>query len=275
MIISLPADDMRLQSIADDTRQRMAAIGEHMVTIGSNLIEAKSLLPRGAWLPWLDTEFGMSARTAQYLMRVARVWGEKNANLAYFTRSALYELSSRDVDEDARAAAAQLAAQGQKVNARTAAILTCESEEIKARFARREITIEQAEGLLRVLPRIRSPLVRRLAETRITDPEVVETLDALDADTVEVIAATGHLQSGEVIPAEKLTARDLERHAQDEAREAMLAKIAATRRTICYSKAAFVTGLDPENGTVTLKIGDLVNELGEGEQVYLTIETRI
>ena len=38
--------------------------------IGKELTEAKSLVARGYWIPWVETEVGLSRRTAQRLMAV-------------------------------------------------------------------------------------------------------------------------------------------------------------------------------------------------------------
>lgn len=44
---------------------------EHAVRAGQLLAEAKSAIPHGHWLSWLDENFSMSKRTAQNLMRLA------------------------------------------------------------------------------------------------------------------------------------------------------------------------------------------------------------
>lgn len=44
---------------------------EHAVRAGQLLTEAKSAVPHGRWLSWLDENFSMSKRTAQSLMRLA------------------------------------------------------------------------------------------------------------------------------------------------------------------------------------------------------------
>src|SRR5262249_9472061 len=63
---------------------------EHAMKVGDLLINAKSLVKRGQWLPWLEEHCAMSERTAQLYMRVARhratVEGEgKSARLADLT----------------------------------------------------------------------------------------------------------------------------------------------------------------------------------------------
>ena len=53
---------------------------EHARKAGELLIEAKSKLPHGEWLPWLKNSIEMPERTAQTYMRIARDWGELQAN---------------------------------------------------------------------------------------------------------------------------------------------------------------------------------------------------
>src|SRR5215216_3184776 len=47
---------------------------EHARAAGEMLIEAKSQVPHGGWLPWLEENFEDSERTAQVYMRIARDW---------------------------------------------------------------------------------------------------------------------------------------------------------------------------------------------------------
>lgn len=48
--------------------------GSAILGIGHRLIEAKSMLPHGEWLPWLTNQVEFSERTAQDFMRLAREW---------------------------------------------------------------------------------------------------------------------------------------------------------------------------------------------------------
>jgi hypothetical protein len=45
---------------------------EHAIKCGEMLIEAKGLLKHGQWLPWLHDNCGLSERSAQRYMRLAR-----------------------------------------------------------------------------------------------------------------------------------------------------------------------------------------------------------
>ena len=48
--------------------------GGAVLAIGQRLIEAKSLLAHGEWLPWLTEQVEFSERSAQNFMRLAREW---------------------------------------------------------------------------------------------------------------------------------------------------------------------------------------------------------
>jgi hypothetical protein len=61
---------------------------------GIKLIEAKSLLRHGQWLPWLK-ETGVSSRTAQDYMQLAKLPADKYATVAHLgVRKALAEIAS-------------------------------------------------------------------------------------------------------------------------------------------------------------------------------------
>ena len=53
--------------------------GSAILGIGERLIEAKEMLPHGAWLPWLEERVEFSERTARNFMRLAREWTNRQA----------------------------------------------------------------------------------------------------------------------------------------------------------------------------------------------------
>ena len=54
----------------------------------------KERLPHGSFLPWIEAEFGMSDKTAQKMMQVARVYGGKSELSSHLDPTALYELAA-------------------------------------------------------------------------------------------------------------------------------------------------------------------------------------
>lgn len=61
------------------SRSAQAAI-THAIAVGEGLIEAKSLVDHGQWLPWLTENFDFSERTAQDYMRLAKHRDEVQSN---------------------------------------------------------------------------------------------------------------------------------------------------------------------------------------------------
>lgn len=53
--------------------------GNTILAIGDRLIEAKSLMSHGEWLPWLTEQVEFSESTAQRFMRLAREWRNPSA----------------------------------------------------------------------------------------------------------------------------------------------------------------------------------------------------
>ena len=71
--------DNRLPVIEDEIRLAHAACNAaaqtsiaHAIKCGTLLTEAKGKLKHGQWLPWLHDKCGLSERTAQRYMRLAR-----------------------------------------------------------------------------------------------------------------------------------------------------------------------------------------------------------
>lgn len=53
--------------------------GEAIIGIGQRLIEAKEMLPHGAWLPWLEDRVDFSVSAANRFMKLAREWTNSSA----------------------------------------------------------------------------------------------------------------------------------------------------------------------------------------------------
>jgi hypothetical protein len=76
---------------------------ESAVAIGERLIDVKQRLEHGQFGDWCATEFGMSQRTAQNLMNVARTFAGKSETVSLLSDSALYLLAAPSTPEPARA----------------------------------------------------------------------------------------------------------------------------------------------------------------------------
>ena len=63
-----------IETITSEILGLKKTAGEAILAIGQRLIEAKSLLAHGEWLPWLTEQVEFSERSAQNFMRLAREW---------------------------------------------------------------------------------------------------------------------------------------------------------------------------------------------------------
>lgn len=88
-----------------------------MVEIGLALIRQKKRLPHGAFLPWIEAEFGMSESAASKFMAVGRVYGTKSVTVTDLPPTALYELAAPSTSEDVRAEVERRIAAGDLVSA--------------------------------------------------------------------------------------------------------------------------------------------------------------
>lgn len=103
-----------------DAAQKIRAYGESlkgsMIAIGKRLQEVKYMLPHGQFETWIEVEFGLSQRTAQNLMNVAKVYGERKSEIVSFLPDAvLYALAAPSTPEEVRVEIEQRAANGEHV----------------------------------------------------------------------------------------------------------------------------------------------------------------
>lgn len=95
-----------LQALVPEIREAGQTHIAKAVEMGNHLIAAKNLLRFGLFGKWLDTEFGLSERTARNYMRAAQLVG-KSASVADLPLSLLYGLSlslTPGDEEDTKAA---------------------------------------------------------------------------------------------------------------------------------------------------------------------------
>jgi hypothetical protein len=91
-------------SVAQFLQGQAARIRRHqtnsIIHIGKALIGAKHYLSHGSFIVWVETEAGMSARTAQIYMRVAQWVSDKSTAAAHLAPTALHLLSAPGVPKD-------------------------------------------------------------------------------------------------------------------------------------------------------------------------------
>ena len=90
-----------LNVIASELQAALRREAEEVINIGNLLVEAKEQVKHGEWLPWLKANFGLSIRSAQNYMAVAR-FAAKYATVAHLRLrpSALYLLASETLTSD-------------------------------------------------------------------------------------------------------------------------------------------------------------------------------
>lgn len=71
--------ERNIETITAEILQLKQDAGNAILGIGQRLIEAKSMIPHGKWIPWLTEQVEFSERTAQSFMRLAREWSNPQA----------------------------------------------------------------------------------------------------------------------------------------------------------------------------------------------------
>ena len=75
-----PASERRtIGAITREILQLKNDAGNAILGIGQRLLEAKAMLPRGEWLPWLTEQVEFSERQAQRFMKLAQEWANPTA----------------------------------------------------------------------------------------------------------------------------------------------------------------------------------------------------
>lgn len=99
----------------DETQWLLKKTAENIIKIGKNLLAVQAVLPHGSFLPWLQSEFGMSQPMAYNYIHVAERFDGKFINFINLASSALYLLAAPSTPESAVNQALELAESGKKV----------------------------------------------------------------------------------------------------------------------------------------------------------------
>lgn len=89
------------RAVAERYRARQKA---YVIDTGRDLLAVKKQLEHGLFLEWVESEMGMTPRSAQRAMSAAEVLGDKSDTVSYLPPSVLYELSAPSTPEAVRAA---------------------------------------------------------------------------------------------------------------------------------------------------------------------------
>jgi GH24 family phage-related lysozyme (muramidase) len=105
---------------ADCIRELAKRTRKAIVQIGEWLAQVKERLPHGQWLPWLQTEFGWTDRTAQRFMQVYMAFKSDNLSNLEIDVSALYLLAAPKTPHAVRVEAIRRAQEGERITHATA-----------------------------------------------------------------------------------------------------------------------------------------------------------
>nr|WP_286174085.1 DUF3102 domain-containing protein [Rhodobacter sp. NTK016B] len=89
---------------------------EDIIAIGQDLKATKDRLPHGAFLPWIEAEFGMTDRSAARFISVADTYGGKIDIMSNLSPTVLYELAAPSTPEPVRQVVEAKAASGESVS---------------------------------------------------------------------------------------------------------------------------------------------------------------
>lgn len=134
-----------VRAAAERIRVRMKRTAEDIIAIGTDLVTVKERLPHGAFLPWIEAEFGMSEDTARNFMRVAGRYG-KSGNIPDLTPSALYELAAPSTPEPVRQQIEAKAKAGENISVEEVRRLKREAAEAEKAKAEAEARASRAEA---------------------------------------------------------------------------------------------------------------------------------
>ena len=100
----------------DDARDRIKVWMEKtvhdIIEIGRDLANVKKLLSHGEFQEWIQTELGISPRTAQNFMNVTNRLGGKSEMISLLPPTVVYALAAPSTPDDVRAHVLELAEKG-------------------------------------------------------------------------------------------------------------------------------------------------------------------
>ncbi|MBF9050625.1 DUF3102 domain-containing protein [Roseobacter sp. HKCCD9010] len=150
-----------VRAAAERIRVRMKRTTEDIVAIGLDLIAVKERLPHGAFLPWIEAEFGMSRPTATRFMQVAEVYRDKVFTLNNLDPTVLYELAAPSTPSEVRDAVEARTEAGEAVTAAEIKRMKREIAEERARADHAETQADDLKDQNRSLLEGQSALIER------------------------------------------------------------------------------------------------------------------
>lgn len=134
-----PPEDKPLDLITEEILFYKRQAGGALIEIGKRLLEAKSQLSHGEWLPWLREKVDISERRAQDFMRIAREYS-KSAEIADLGASKALALLALPESERA-----EFASKTHLVNGEEKSVSEMTAKELKTAIEERDKARREAE----------------------------------------------------------------------------------------------------------------------------------
>lgn len=134
-----PPEDKPLDLITEEILFYKRQAGGAIIEIGKRLLEAKSQLSHGEWLPWLREKVDISERRAQDFMRIAREYS-KSAEIADLGASKALSLLALPESERA-----EFASETHLVNGAEKSVSEMTAKELKTAIEERDKARREAE----------------------------------------------------------------------------------------------------------------------------------
>ena len=109
-----PPDNIKsdIDAARERIKSRMAKTAQDIIEIGRDLANVKKLLSHGEFQEWIQTELGISPRTAQNFMNVTNRLGGKSEMISLLPPAVVYALAAPSTPDDVRAHVLELAEKG-------------------------------------------------------------------------------------------------------------------------------------------------------------------
>ena len=81
-----PSLDVTLMQLEEEIKLHLNQINQHIIELGKQLIQAKSLVPHGQWQTWLQNNFQLSYPTATKFIKCAERFPNDSITLVAIRR---------------------------------------------------------------------------------------------------------------------------------------------------------------------------------------------
>ncbi len=128
--MNLPVQSALL-AVADRIRERHARVTADMIGIGQDLAEARAMVPRGAFIAWVERDVGITPRLAQMYMRAAE-WAADNTKLiSHLKPTAVLKLAAKATPAEVVQQVETQIARGEPVSVADVDKFLCEARRAK------------------------------------------------------------------------------------------------------------------------------------------------